>query len=77
MAAKFIVNATRRAVVPEDWPWSDPADLLPTVADIPAATTILRPGDPVLTVVVRGPDATRIKAMVRLWQSRIDAWPAP
>ncbi len=77
VAAKFIVNATRAAVVPDDWPWSDPADPHPTVADIPAAGTVLRPGDPVLTVLARGEDATRLKAMVRLWQARIDAWPAP
>jgi predicted ATP-grasp superfamily ATP-dependent carboligase len=77
VAAKFIINASRPAVVPEDWPWSDPADPHPTVADIPTAGTILRPGDPVLTVIARGPDSARLKRMVRLWQARIGAWPAP
>ncbi len=77
VAAKFIVNATRAAVVPDDWPWSDLADPRPTVADIPRGGTILHPGDPVLTVLARGPDKTRLKAMVRLWKARIDAWPSP
>jgi predicted ATP-grasp superfamily ATP-dependent carboligase len=77
VAAKFIVHATRPAVVPDEWPWSDPADPHPTVADIPAAGTILHPGDPVLTVLARGPEATRLKATIRLWQGRIVGWPAP
>ncbi|HEY2156423.1 MAG TPA: ATP-grasp domain-containing protein, partial [Isosphaeraceae bacterium] len=76
IAAKFILNATRPAVVPREWPWSDPADPHPTVADLPSAGTILWPGDPVLTVLARGTETARLKAMIRLWQRRIDAWPA-
>jgi hypothetical protein len=74
--AKVILRALRPAVVPEEWPWSDPLDPRPTVADIPAAGTMLRPGDPVLTVVTRGDDVARLKATVRLWHRRIAAWPS-
>lgn len=80
VVAKRILWADRPAVVPEAWPRSV-ADASPTVADIPAPGTILRPGDPVLTVFARGrsPRAAwlRLRARAARWRRRIDGWPSP
>ncbi len=74
--AKWILWARKPGVVPEDGPWDGPA-----VADIPAAGTVLRPGDPVLTVFARGPSIRaaldRLRARAARWRRRIDGWPSP
>ena len=70
VAAKVILRARRPAVVPEAWPWSDPLDPRPAVADLPAAGTILRPGDPVLSVLARGDEVLRLRASVSLWRAQ-------
>jgi predicted ATP-grasp superfamily ATP-dependent carboligase len=52
----------------------------PTVADIPAAGTVLAPGDPVLTVFARGAGIgstmAQLKARAARWRWRIDGWPS-
>ncbi len=77
-AAKLILFARQPGQAPIDWPWTDPTDPQPTIADLPAPGTILEPGDPVLTVLARGPTVeaalARLKARAATWRRRIDGW---
>ncbi len=58
VVAKRIVYAHRRLVFPSrQWPEA--------IADIPAPGTILEPGDPVLTLLAEGPDATTCRTQLR------------
>jgi uncharacterized protein len=79
--AKLILFARREARAPDDWPWPDLGEEWPIVADLPAAGTILRPGDPVLTVFGRGSTIRDSLGQLRMnattWQQRIDGWRAP
>jgi predicted ATP-grasp superfamily ATP-dependent carboligase len=79
--AKLILFARRPARAPEDLPWTDPGVTWPMVADLPAAGTILSPGDPVLTVFGRGATTRESLSNLRVnaaaWQRRIDGWRAP
>jgi predicted ATP-grasp superfamily ATP-dependent carboligase len=77
-AAKRVLYADAPAIAPVDWPWTDIADPLRDVADIPAPGTAIAPGDPVMTVFASG--STHAEAMakleetIKLWRERIARW---
>lgn len=81
VVAKRILFARRPARAPVDWPWTDPTDPNPEVADLPAPGVSLASGDPVLTVFAEGRSVAGAMAglarRARAWRRRIDAWPCP
>jgi uncharacterized protein len=78
VAAKWIVYAPRRMVVPEST-WDaevavDPGDL-PAIADIPAPGVCIEAGEPVMTILARDSDAracrARLNRLRRSWALRL------
>jgi predicted ATP-grasp superfamily ATP-dependent carboligase len=77
-AAKWIVYASGRLVVPEiaaDPPPMDGLDAFATVADVPAPGTIIEAGEPVMTLLARDSDAgaceARLALLRRTWSMRL------
>jgi len=81
VVAKRILFARRPALAPVDWPWTDPTDPNPEVADLPAPGVCLASKDPVLTVFAEGRSVAEAMAglarRARTWRRRIDAWRCP
>lgn len=78
VAAKRIVFARRRLIVPEDGPWPAPDENWPAASDIPRGGTVVERGEPVLTARARG--RTAVEAIARLrkavagWRREMTRW---